>query len=207
MFLDETVDATTACYYRVCAVDTAGQRGAFSQEATVTTKQADSLSALSKGISAQSVYAPEYGVELAIDGSPDPYQAWISRPYGGGTEAAPQDVWWQIELPGRKTFLLQGVKLVGDHRDVVPLQRNLQVQVRDGDQWKTAARIKDAADKTVTLRFARPVTTSGLRVFVPAADIPHSDDVHVDGIVRICELWAITPEGQEVPLCEVVRDE
>jgi hypothetical protein len=89
MFLDETVVATTTYHYRVCAVDTAGQRGAFSQEVTVTTQQADPLTMLSKGISAQSVYAPEYGVELAIDGSPDPYQAWISRPYGGGTEAAP----------------------------------------------------------------------------------------------------------------------
>ena len=29
---------------------------------------------------------PEYGVELAIDGSPDPHQAWISRP----TAAAPK---------------------------------------------------------------------------------------------------------------------
>ena len=64
----------------------------------MTTKATDPLAVLSQGISAQSVYAPEYGVELAIDGSPDPYQAWISRPYGGGTTDAPQDVWWQIEL-------------------------------------------------------------------------------------------------------------
>ena len=36
------------------------------------TKAADPLASLASGISAQSVYAPEYGVELAIDGSPDP---------------------------------------------------------------------------------------------------------------------------------------
>lgn len=206
MYLDQAVGPNTTYYYCVCAVDAAGQRGQSSGEVAVTTKDADPLAELARGITAQSVYAPEYGVELAIDGSPDPYQAWISRPYGGGTKTSPQDVWWQISLASGKTFVLQGVKLVGDHRDVIPVQKRLQVQVREGDSWKTVAELEDAADNTATLRFPQPVTTSGLRVLVPAADLPASDYAPVDGIVRICELLAITPAGQEVPLIDAIRN-
>ena len=59
--------------HRIRAVDAAGAKGAFSDEVAVTTKVPDPLALLSEGISAQSVYAPEFGVELATDGSPDPY--------------------------------------------------------------------------------------------------------------------------------------
>ena len=41
------------------------------------------------------------------------------------------------------------------------------------------------------------VAAEGLRVFVPAADLPRSDRAEVDGIVRICELLLILPDGQE----------
>ncbi|MHB8971189.1 MAG: glycoside hydrolase family 38 N-terminal domain-containing protein, partial [Pirellulaceae bacterium] len=85
MYVDEQVQPLTTYYYRVRAVDASGAKGAYSDEVSVTTKAPDPLALLSPGISAQSVYAPEFGVELAIDGSPDPYQAWISQPYGGGT--------------------------------------------------------------------------------------------------------------------------
>ena len=86
MYLDESVQPMTTYYYRVCAVDVAGQRGEFSHEVAATTKEAAPLNILASGVSAQSVYAPEYAVELALDGSPDPYQAWIAQPYGGGTK-------------------------------------------------------------------------------------------------------------------------
>jgi hypothetical protein len=38
MFMDATVKPTMTYYYRVCAVNTTGQRGAYSEEARVTTK-------------------------------------------------------------------------------------------------------------------------------------------------------------------------
>jgi hypothetical protein len=49
----------------------------------------------------------------------------------------------------------------------------------------------------VTADFSQVVAAEGLRVFVPAADLPHSDRQDVDGIVRICELLLILPDGQE----------
>ena len=90
MFLDNTVAPDTLYYLKVRAVDSAGQKGAFSDEVSIRTK-----GAFLPGwkVTAQSVYAPEYAPELALDGDPDPFQAWISKQYGGGTKAQPQAVW------------------------------------------------------------------------------------------------------------------
>ena len=55
----------------------------------------------------------------------------------------------------------------------------------------------------MTVDSPQVVAVERLRVFVPAADLPHSDRPDVDGIVRICELLLILPDGQEsavVPL-------
>jgi hypothetical protein len=187
----------TTYHYRVCAVDTAGQRGPFSQEATARTK---APRAAAEKVSAQSVYAPEYAPENAIDGDPDPYAAWISKPYGGGTKDKPLDVWWAIEFPGGKKMQLKGVKIIGDDRLVIPLQRKLQVQVRTGGGWETVGELKDATTRTVTVEFSHAVTTDALRVFVPAADLPRSERADVDGIVRLCEMLLILPDGKESPV-------
>jgi hypothetical protein len=197
MFQDNAVEPATTYYYRVCAVDTAGQHGPFSQEAAVRTK---APLAPAEKVTAQSVYAPEYAPENAIDGDPDPYAAWISKPYGGGTKAKPLDVWWAIELSGGKRMQLKGVKIVGDDRPVIPLQRNLKVQVRTGGDWQTVGELKNAATKTVSVNFQQVVTTDALRIYVPAADLPKSDRAEQDGIVRLCELLLILPDGKESPV-------
>jgi chitodextrinase len=197
MFQDNDLQPATTYYYRVCAVDTAGQRGPFSQEAAARTK---APRAAAEKVTAQSVYAPQYAPENAIDGDPDPYAAWISKPYGGGTKDKPLDVWWAIEFPGAKKMQLKGVKIVGDDRPVIPLQRNLQVQVRTEGNWETVGKLKDAAARTVTVEFSHTVTTDALRVFVPAADLPRSERADVDGIVRLCELLLILPDGNESPV-------
>ena len=193
MFADQTVESGTTYFYRVCAVDTAGQRGPFSIEAAVDAKR---IAPTAVKAAAQSVYAPEYGPDNAVDGDPDPYLAWISKPYGGGTKEKPLDTWWQIELV-KKPITIRGVTIVGDHRDVIPLQKSLQVQVREAGTWKIVGQLKDAATKDVVVRFAGPVTTDALRVFVPASDLPRSERADVDGIVRICELTLILPDGTE----------
>jgi len=193
MFQDNAVQPATAYYYRVCAVDTAGQRGPFSLEAAVRTKAA----AAAAKVTAQSVYAPEYGPDNAIDGNPDPFAAWISKPYGGGTKDKPLDVWWAIEFPAGKKVRLRGVKIIGDDRPVIPLQRNLKVQVREGADWKTLGELQNATARTVKVDFSEAVAAEGLRVFVPAADLPKSDRADVDSIVRICELLLILADGQE----------
>ena len=197
MFQDDTVQPGTTYYYRVCAVDTAGQRGPFSLEAAARTKPA---AAPGEKVTAQSVYAPEYGPDNAIDGNPDPFAAWISKPYGGGTKDKPLDVWWAIEFPAGKKVRLRGVKIIGDDRPVIPLQRHLKVQVREGADWKTVGELKDATARTVAVNFPEVVAAEGLRVLVPAADLPRSDRADVDGIVRICELLLILPDGQESPI-------
>ena len=202
MFLDQSVKPHTTYYYRVLPVDASGSKGDPSDEVSITTGPPDPLTELARGISAQSVFAPEYATELAIDGSSDPYFAWIAKPHGGGTAAAPQDVWWQIELPTGRSLTLQGVVIVGDNREVIPIQKSVQVEVRKDGKWEQVGTVRDATTRTLTVPFSGPVTADGLRIVVPAADLPHSDDPALDGIVRICELRLITGEGREVSFLE-----
>jgi hypothetical protein len=196
MYQDDAVEPYTTYYYRVLAVDASGQKGSFSREAAVNVK--DQFMALGRGITAQSVYAPEFRPVLAIDGSTDPFRAWISKPYGGGTKQEPRDVWWAITFPDKKTIRIKGVKLIGDHREIIPLQKNLQVQVLQQGQWKTAAQVRDAKQKDILATWPEPIETAGIRIFIPAADLPPSDHPEVDGIVRICELLLVLPDGREV---------
>lgn len=194
-FADHGAAPNTVYYYKVRAVDTAGQKGEFSKEVSVSTKD------VSFRTSAQSVYAPEYGADNAVDGDRDPYRAWISKPYGGGTKAKPLDVWWAIEFL-KKPITIKGVKIIGDHRPIIPLQKNLQIQVRQAGAWTTVGQCKAAADKDIAIPFAGPVTTAALRVFVAASDLPSSDRAELDGIVRIAELLVIAPDGREQAVVE-----
>jgi hypothetical protein len=172
-------------------------KGPFSEEAALGFEGTEKLVALRKGVTAQSVYAPEYDRILAIDGNPDPFKAWISKPYGGGTNENPKDVWWSIEFPGKKTLEIKGVKIICDHRDVIPLQRNLQVQIFTQGEWKTAAEIRDAREKDIVASWPEPISVNGIRILVPAADLLRSDRADVDRIVRICELLLVLPDGRE----------
>ena len=108
MYFDNTVEPSTTYCYRVCAVDAGGGKGPFSREVQATTKAPDPLAILAKGITAQSVYAPQYGVEQAIDGSTDPNLAWISKPYGGGTKESPQRRLVGLPVSRRKKARLGG---------------------------------------------------------------------------------------------------
>ena len=197
MFMDKGVSPGTTYYYKIRAVDAGGKEGAFSDEASVKTKGETLVGVM---VTAQSVYAPEYGKELALDGDPDPYQAWISRQYGGGTKEKPLDVWWAVEF-SKPTVPIAGVTIIGDHRAEIPLQRALQVQVPDNGAWKTIAEVKDITEKDISVKLPAPVSLSGLRIFVPAAALPKSPDrADTDGIVRICELRLILPDGKLLDL-------
>ena len=130
MYQDNAVEAFSEYYYRVRAVDAAGQKGPFSEEAAVTTTAASRRSTWAGRSRPSRSTAPEYGRVLAIDGNPDPFHAWISKPYGGGTKEKPRDVWWPIEFPGKKTLQIKGVQ---DHRrssgDHSACRRTFEVQL------------------------------------------------------------------------------
>ena len=161
---------------------------------------------LAKGITAQSVYAPAHGVEHAIDGSPDPNFAWISAPFGGGTVETPRDVWWAFEFPGQRRLSLSGIKIIGDFREYIPLQENLHIQARLQGRWETVGQASGASQKDLVIKWPQPVETDAIRVFVPAADLPRSPQVGhpgLDGIVRICELLFVLPDGRELRALEV----
>jgi hypothetical protein len=195
MFTDRAVEADTEYYYKVCAVDAAGQKGAFSEEVSIRTK----VSWMPKGLKAdaQSVYAPEFAPEFAMDGVSDQYHSWASKPYGGGTKEKPNEVRLSIELP--KALALNGFKVVGDIRPEVAQITTFKWQMRIGGEWKNDAEIKGAkGGEAVVVRLDAPVTADGLRLIFPAGDLPAHTDPVQDGIARVCELMLILENGNEV---------
>ncbi len=190
MFEDDNVLPLTAYYYRVRAVDTAGQTGPFSTEAGVRTGPPRIKA------TASSVYAPRYGPEGAVDGSLDPLTGWVSQPYGGGTKLSPKDVWLEVELP--RPIQLSGVIVEGDNRPGIPLQKRLRIDLREDAQWTTAAEVTNGAANTIPCRWARPITAQAIRVYVSAGNLPKSDQPDIpDGVVRVCELKVLLSDGTE----------
>jgi hypothetical protein len=202
MFDDDTVAPATTYFYLVRAVDKAGRAGPFSDEASARTE--DPLPPPNGKATASSVYAPEYPPENAIDGDPDPYAAWISKPYGGGAREAPRDAWLVVEL--RRKVRIAGVKVYGDEREVIPIARAFRVDVREAGAWRTVAEMKGAASNTVTVPFAAEAEVEAVRVYVPAADLPRSSRADVDGIARVCELALILPGEKEVSVPDLPRE-
>ena len=194
MYADYSVQPATTYFYRVRAVDTAGQKGPFSEEATATTKPTVRPICAT---SASSEFDSLYPADNAIDGYPYPDGAWLSLPYGGGTREKPSDAWWAVEFP--RPVALSGVDVVGDERDVIPVQRGLRIDYRINGAWETAAEVRNAKERTIEARWPAPVTTDAVRVYVPAADLPKSTIPGIpDGVVRICELALVLPDGRKV---------
>lgn len=194
MFADNTVAPDAVYFYRVRAVNAAGQVGAASAEAMARTR---AMPPSPLKVSASSSYAPEYGPEAAVDGDPDPLAAWVAKPFGGGTHEAPADTWWAMEFP--RPITLRGVTVVGDPRPEIPLQRRMRVEYREGSQWKLAVEVRDATERTLRCRWSTPIQTDALRLLVPAADLPKSTRPDIpDGVVRVCELLLVLPDGREV---------
>lgn len=199
-FADHAVEPGTTYYYKIRAVDSAGQEGPFSLETSVRTEDARPPAPPGAKASASSVFASLYAPEGAIDEVPSPDTAWISAPWGGGTRAKPSDTWLVIELP--RKLKLKGTVYYGDERPVIPLLRNFQVQVRQDGQWTTTAKVTGAATRVVTNAWPEVVETDALRFFVLGQDLPEGDPE--GGVVRVCELELLLPDGRQVTVAEAL---
>jgi hypothetical protein len=201
MCADEAVAPSTTYYYRVCAVDTVGQKGPYSSEVIVRTKPSD----LPMGsITAQSQYGTIYGPwNCAMNDIPWQSSPWMSKPYGGGTKDNPNDVWWALELPNGKNVALKGIKLVCNG----PLPRRVQLQVRRQSQWETIGELTNPNGPETTVALPNGATIHALRLFVPVADLPQSDHTELNGVVRIDRLLFVLPDGKEVSPSELFAAE
>ena len=193
MFQDEAVQPATTYCYKVRAVDAAGQKGPFSLETSVRTKDPTTVAPFDVKASASSVYASQYAPENAIDGELDPTAAWISASWGGGSSAEPRDTWLVIELP--RKLKLKGTVYYGDKRAEIPIQRDFQVQVRQDQQWTTVVNVTGATGKVMTNLWSAAIETDALRFFVAGKDLPGNDPA--GGVVRVCELNVLLPDGTE----------
>ena len=109
-----------------------------------------------------------------------------------------RDTWLLVEMP--RKLRIKGVAVVGDQREVIPLQRNFQVQVRRDGRWITAGEVRDAKTKIARAVWAEPLETDAVRIVVPAKDYPRSPWGGLDGFVRIAEVLLVLPDGKETTL-------
>jgi len=196
-YMDETVEPETIYYYKVCAVDAAGQRSEFSPEVSIRTKQpilGDNVTSI-----AQSDYAPEYSAENLIDGSSI---CWISKQYGGGTKEKPLDIWWQAEF-SKNPISIKGLKIIGDKRTEVAQIGSCLLQMRIGGVWKEVAGVKGAKGGEIEIVLDKPIISDGIKLIFPAGDLPFHNDAVQNGIVRVNEIRLILPDGKEMFMNEL----
>ncbi|MBN2294645.1 MAG: hypothetical protein JXM70_19610 [Pirellulales bacterium] len=197
LFRDETVEPGKTYYYRVCAVDAAGNCGEFSKTAGGRTESVE----MARVVQASSQYSNSYPPYLATDNSKEDVQAWVSAPYGGGTKENPREVWIAFELP--RKIKIVGIKKIGDERSIIPIQKNYAIQARITDEWQTVKEVRGATSNTNTVIFDEPVETAKLRLHIPVRDLPVSDDPREAGIVRVAELYLILEDKKEYSIPDV----
>ena len=149
---------------------------------------------------AQSSYGSQYNPGMAIDGSDDPGSSWISLPYGGLSKDSPADVWLGIILP--QNTRIKGISLIGDNRKEIPFLENFKIYTRLNGKMSLSGEFKDGGIKmtpknSFKIVFANEVNTDGILFCVNGADLPKSDNIEQDGIVRVCEVLLIMPDGSE----------
>ena len=149
---------------------------------------------------AQSSYGSQYNPAMAVDGSHDSGSSWVSLPYGGLSKNSPADVWLGINLP--QNTRIKGISIIGDNRKEIPILENFKIYSRLNGKMSLSGEFKNGGIKmtpknSFKIVFANEVNTDGILFCVNGADLPKSDNIEQDGIVRVSELLLIMPDGSE----------
>jgi len=149
---------------------------------------------------AQSSYGSQYDPGMATDGNSDPGSSWVSLPYGGLSKNKPADVWLGIILP--QNTRIKGVMIIGDNRKEIPLMENFNIYTRLNGKLSLAGELKKGGTtmtpkNSFKIVFADEVNTDGILFCVNGTDLPKTDNIEQDGIVRVCEVLLIMPDGSE----------
>ena len=124
----------------------------------------------------QSDYGVSYGAAMAIDGATN--SQWVSKKqYGGKTRENPADVWLGINLPDGTRF--KGVKILGDDREMMPVQKKFKIHLRKGDKLLELKEFTIIADPKVKnayeVHFNEDQTGDGIMIFFDKDELPKSD--------------------------------
>lgn len=146
----------------------------------------------------QSSYGRQYQGDMAIDGVYATGSQWVSKPYGGGEKSDPRDVWLGVNLPAETE--ISGVVIAGDDRDMMPVQKNFRIFVRQNEsllEVENALIRQDSAIKNCyEVGFMESHLADGIMIWFDGDDLPKSELPDQDGLVRICELMLLTPDGE-----------
>ncbi|MDB4581612.1 glycosyl hydrolase-related protein [Draconibacterium sp.] len=142
----------------------------------------------------QSDYGNSYSAVMAYDGLDQ--SQWVSKQYGGKTKGNPADVWVGINLGANTSF--DGVKIIGDEREMMPVQNNYRIFIRNNGVLTELDKFDLVPDSkvknTYTLHFNKTVNADGIMVFIDKDKLPKSELPEQDGLVRISELSLLTGE-------------
>jgi hypothetical protein len=147
----------------------------------------------------QSSYGVQYQGDMAIDGVYATGSQWVSKPYGGGKKGDPRDVWLGVNLPEETE--ISGVVIAGDDRDMMPVQKDFRVFIRQNESLLEVENViirQDTAIKNYyEVNFAESLFADGIMIWFDGDDLPKSELPDQDGLVRICELMLLTPDGEK----------
>lgn len=140
----------------------------------------------------QSNYGSSYNETMAIDGAKG--SQWVSKQYGGQSKENPADVWLGVNLAKDTKF--KGLKILGDEREMMPIQNNYRIYIRNNGvltEIEDFALVPDLKVKnSYTLNFKEEVSADGILVYFDKDKLPKSALTEQDGLVRINELTLIT---------------
>ena len=157
MFLDETVQPRTTYYYRVCAVDAAGQGDRSCGEASARTKDPDRPFG---SVAAQSVYSCIYGPwNPAMNGIPWQRSPWMSKPYGGAPKTSRSTCGGPSSIPRGQDPPTEGPE---DHRPC-PDPAESPGASPPGRAMRTVGEVKDAKVNFATVAFQQVVAVHAVR--------------------------------------------
>lgn len=142
----------------------------------------------------QSDWAKSYGADMAIDNSKS--SQWVSKPYGGETEANPSDIWLGVNLESRAK--IRGVKVFGDEREMMPIIKDFEILIKRDGELIEIDNLVIKADSIVKnsyeVDFGEDISADGVMILFDKDNLPKSDLPDQDGVVRICELEVIASD-------------
>ena len=157
---------------------------------------------------AQTSINDAWNAPMAFDNNKEIGSQWQCMQYGGGSKNAPQDTWLGYILPEK--LKICGVEIIGDDRDIMPVQENYRIYTRLDGKMSLAGELRTQGvnlgkKNHNRIIFDHEFEADGIMLSVLSDELPKSDLADQDGIVRVVEFKLIMPDGSVKSLKELVE--
>lgn len=159
---------------------------------------------------AQSSINEAWNAPMAFDGNEEIASQWQCMQYGGGSKEKPKDTWLGFIFPEK--LKIKGVVIIGDDRDIMPVQENYRIYTRLNGIMSLSGELKShgvnlGKKNHNKIVFDKVMETDGVMLYVPSLEYPKSLLADQDGIVRVVEFKLIMEDGSVKNLKELLEKE